>query len=158
MPDPHPSSLYAILQRFAARQPREEVARQYAISSGMELDRRVLSFVAFLTSAVFLPLWLCALLSVLEMAAELAGFWLMRSLDPARQPLRYFGMLASYMVSQAAYCLVPVLCWQLDDPMAKSYAVGAMMVSLIHVATVRTVHLPLAMAGGGVIEIGRAHV
>ncbi len=156
MSHPQPSPLARVLLRFAERQPREEVARQFSVADGMETDRRVLSFVAFMVPAAFLPLWLCALLFVLDTLTEVTGYRLMRGLDPPRQPRRYFAMLASYMTSQAIYCLVPVLCWQMADPMAKSYAVGMTMVSLIHITTVRTVHLPLALAGVGVTTFASA--
>lgn len=144
-------SLAETLLRFARKQPLEEVSRQYGVIRRMEVDRRVLSCIAFLTASVFLPFWVCLVLFVLDTVSELLGYLLLGRLDPPNQPMRYFFMLASYAVSQASYCILPVLCWQLDDPLAKSYAVGLTLVSLIHIATVRTVHLPLAMVGGGAI-------
>lgn len=142
-----------ILLRFAQGQPREEIAHQYGVIARMETDRRVLSAVAFLASAVFLPFWAVILLFGLDMAAEYAGFRLLSGLDPQANPRRYLMMLASYAASQAIYCVMPALCWQLDDGMAKAYAVGTTLVSLMHIATVRTVHLPLAIVGGGIIAL-----
>ncbi len=156
MPKPQPFPIVAFFQRFAQRQTREEVARQFSVISGMETDRRVLSFVAFMVPAAFLPLWLCLLLFILDTGAEIAGFRLMKRLDPPRQPQRYFWMLTGFVVAQALYCAVPVLCWQLPDPMAKSYAIGMTMASLIHITTVRTVHLPLALTGTGVTTLAAA--
>ncbi len=93
-------SLPTTWQNFARRQPREELARQYVVVAQLQRDRRALSIVAYMTAAVFLPIWLCVLLFLIDTVAELAGVVLLRDLDPAAQPLRYYAMLASYMVAR----------------------------------------------------------
>ncbi|MBI1171900.1 response regulator [bacterium] len=143
--------LLSILTRFAERQSAEEVARQYAVILREELHRRVLVVLAFATAAIYLPWGLCLGLLAVEFGGELAGLRLMSVADPQRRPGRYLAMLACYVVSQIAYCLVPALIWQTPDPLAKAFAVGSILVTLIHVSTIRTVHLPLALTGGLVV-------
>ncbi len=150
---PQDAALSNIPMRFAERQSHVEVARQYDVISRMETDRRVLSLIVFMISAVFLPVWVVAGLFILDMGAEWVGFSLLSGLDPTEQPRRYLAMLISYTFSQTCYSIIPVLCWQLDDAMAKSFAVGMSLVSLIRTATVRTVHLPLAVVGGGSLTL-----
>jgi signal transduction histidine kinase/CheY-like chemotaxis protein len=150
---PQTASLASTLTRFAKRQPRDEVARQFGVIARIESDRRVLTVIAFASSAVFLPVWLWALLCMLDLGLEILGLRLLQDLDPLHDPGRYLAMLGAYGLSQMVYCVVPVLCWQLEDPMAKSLAVGLLLVSLIHICTVRTVHLPLAVMGGVTITL-----
>lgn len=139
------------LIRFAERQSLDEVARQFSVVRQSETARRVLAMVAFASAVIFLPWGLCLTMFVVECAGEFVGFHLMKTADPQNRPQAYIAMLASYLVSQIGYCVLPVLIWQLPDPFAKAYAVGAMLVTLMHVASIRTVHLPLAMIGAGVV-------
>lgn len=151
-----PQTLPAKLRHFAMSQPREEIARQFSVVHRIERQRRLLLLVPFVVGAVFLPVWVCVLLFALDTASEVAGYRLLRGLDPEAQPRRYLTMLACYVAAQVSYCLMPVLCWQMDLPMTHAFAVGATMVTLVHLTTVRTVHLPLGLAGGITVIVASA--
>lgn len=140
-------SLTERLRRFAQAQSHEEIGRQFLVIRRVETQRRLLTAITFAVATLFLPVWLCATLFALDGAAELAGLRLMRGLDSAGQPGRYLAMLASYIAAQVFYCLLPVLCWQIDAPMSQAFAVGTAMLTLMHLATVRSVHLPLGLGG-----------
>lgn len=140
-------TIYSTLIRFAERQSPDEIARQYSVVRQAETSGRLLAVVAFGTAALFLPWGLCLAMLVVAFAGELVGFHLMKSADPQGHPGQYVAMLAGYLVSQVSYCVLPVLIWQLADSFSKAHAVGSMLVTLMHVAPIRTVHLPLAMAG-----------
>ena len=148
-----PVTLFADPKRFAARQSPEEIARQFAIARQTITERRVLALAAFVTALPFLPVWFCAVLGVVDTAFDIVGTRLIANLDPGKDPLRYLAAMVIEVAAQASYCLIPVLCWQLPDPMAKAYAVGIITITLVALTTVRTVHLPLALLGAGTVTL-----
>ena len=77
----------------------------------------------------------------------------MNQLDPQHQPGRYVLMLASFSLSQVVFTVVPALIWQNPDGFAKAFAVGMYFVNLVHLATVRAVHLPLTLTSLSVTAV-----
>lgn len=124
---------------------QEELAHQFAAMQRFETERRVLAIIPFLLSAVWLPFWLCLALLAANFLTELIGFSTLRRLVANRNRVGYRTALAAYALSQLFYLIVPAMVWQFDDPMAKAVALGISMVNLIHIATIRSVHMPLAM-------------
>ena len=145
--------MYEYLKDFAANQSRAEVHRQFAVSNLMEVQRRLLALLAFALASIFLPIWICAVLAVIDTACEMLALRIMRDVDPPSQPGRYLAMLACFSLAGASYCMVPVLVWQLDDPFSKAYAVGTTILTLVQLSTVRTVHLPLALVGVATVTV-----
>ncbi|MBC7478577.1 MAG: response regulator [Pseudorhodobacter sp.] len=131
---------------YAMSQSAEEVRRQAVLVNRIEIRRRSLAALPFMAGMIFLPPLICLALAVANGVLELLALRLLNSTDPARQPRRYLGMLALFGLANVAHMMLPALAWQLDDPFSKAYAIGAIMVNIVHVATVRTVHFPLAMA------------
>jgi signal transduction histidine kinase/CheY-like chemotaxis protein len=136
--------MHVRLLNFARSQSSEELALQHETCRRVERDRLILAVVPFAVAALYLPLWICLVLLVLDIAFETAGIRLLKGQDPQARPKRYFLMLAAYGAAQVAYNAVAILVWQNPDSFAKSFAVGVFVINLVHLSTVRTVHLPLS--------------
>jgi signal transduction histidine kinase len=126
---------------------REELARQYKIIRGEYLLRIVF---------VGLGYWLCSLyvapsvmlaLFFVEVIGEFLSQYLLRGLDPIKSPRRYLAFLLSLVPMEAALITAAGLVWLQDDPYAKSIAIGIVMASLLHLCSVRSIHLPLGVVG-----------
>ena len=131
------------LHTFAKTRSRTELALQYDTCAGVERNRLILAVVPFVVAALYLPWWLCAGLAVLDTILETSAIRQLKQADPALHPGRYLLMLATYAAGQAVYGSISALVWQDPDDFAKSLAVGVFLINLVHLSTVRTVHLPL---------------
>ena len=144
-------NLLAELKRFALRQSAEEIARAYSNAKRTTFARRALTLVVFIAATAFLPLWLCALLLACDFASDMLGVRLLSDLDPGRTPNRYLAMLGVAAASQAFFCVIAVLCWQLPDPLARAFALGSLTILLVERTTMNPQHLPLALLGAATI-------
>ena len=132
-------------RKFAQAQSIEELRRQYRVIHRIEARRRVLALLPFAIAAIFLPAWLCLALMIVDTALELIGVKLLGEVDPPNQPGRYLLVLTIFVVSQFAYMTVPAVLWHDPDPYAKAFAVGMLLVNVVHLSTIRSVHYPLAI-------------
>jgi hypothetical protein len=48
---------------------------------------------------------------------------------------------------EVIYTLPPGLIWQIEDPFARAFSLGMIMITLIHLTTVRAIHLAQGVAG-----------
>jgi signal transduction histidine kinase/CheY-like chemotaxis protein len=131
---------------FAKSQSRSELSLQYDTCRGVETNRLILAVVPFAIAAIYLPFWLCAGLAVLNAILETMALRMMKGLEPPARPGRYLRMLATYAAAQVVYGSIYAMVWQNPDSFAKSLAIGIFLVNLVHLSTVRTVHLPLTFA------------
>ena len=145
--------MFPFVTQFARAQDKQELQRQFDVAIEKEVERRILALIAFLMAAMFLPLAVCAALAVVDTLAEMLGMYLLRRQDPARHPGRYIAMMCCFLAAQISYCIIPALIWQMENPFAKAYAVGATMVTLIQLSTVRAVHLPLGVIGSVTVTV-----
>ena len=134
-------------------QSRQEVQRQYSASHQVERQRLILAILPFAVASLYLPPLLCLGLGLAHAILETVGLRLMNQLDPQHQPGRYVLMLASFSLSQVVFTVVPALIWQNPDGFAKAFAVGMYFVNLVHLATVRAVHLPLTLTSLSVTAV-----
>jgi len=153
--------MFSSMIHFAAFQSVEEIRRQVVLANRIEMRRRILAVIPFMAGMIFLPPWICLALAVANGLLEILALRLLNSTDPGKQTWRYLGMLGLYGLANAVYMTLPALAWQLDDPFSKAYAIGAILINVMHVATVRTVHFPLAMAiyvaSAVVVLLGNSH-
>ncbi|NBZ87013.1 hybrid sensor histidine kinase/response regulator [Stagnihabitans tardus] len=140
------SGLLARALDFARRQPASEIAHQARVLRGFALRRRALVTVAFGIGLAYQPLWVAALFYALDVFFDLTSMRLLDDLDPAEKPGRYLWALATNMALSATFTLYPALSWLVDAPMAKAYALGLVLIALIHHSTLRNVHLPLSLS------------
>ena len=132
---------------------RDELARQYKILRGEFLVRMVLLVVAYGVCAIYVNPWIMLALFTVELMGELLSQALLRGLDPVRSPRRYLAYLLSLVPMEAALITAAGLVWLQDDPYAKSIAVGIVMGSLLHLCSVRSMHLPLGVTGMATVTV-----
>ena len=136
-----------------------EMERQRQILLREMPERLALTALAFALATVFadpeivLVLWAVNLLTELAANAALAR--------AGRSRRFYVLALALTVVIETAYVLAAGLAWYDPDSHAKAFAVGMAVVTLMHLATVRSIHLPIGLAGlagaGGTILATTAH-
>jgi signal transduction histidine kinase/CheY-like chemotaxis protein len=126
---------------------RDELARQYRIIRGEFALRIVLVGVAYGLCSLFISPVIAWTLFFVEILGEIFSQRLLRGLDPVRSPRRYVGFLLSLVPMEAAIISAAGLLWLHDDPYAKAIAVGIVMGSLLHLSSVRSIHLTLGVIG-----------
>lgn len=126
---------------------REELARQYRIIRGEFLPRIILVAVAYGLCSLFIPPVVAGALFLVEILGEFISQRLLRGLDPVRSPRRYLGFLLSLVPMEAAIISAAGLVWLQDDAYAKAIAVGIVVGSLLHLSSVRSIHLTLGVIG-----------
>jgi signal transduction histidine kinase len=126
---------------------REELARQYRIIRGEFVVRMALVALAYAICGIYVSPWIMAALFMVEVVGELSAQRLLRGLDPVRSPRRYWLFLLILVPMEASLITAAGLVWMQDDPYAKSIAVGIVMGSLLHLCSVRSIHLALGIVG-----------
>jgi len=125
----------------------DEIARQLDLIWRERWARIGLTNLAYALCLLFLPLWVVLACAFVNFTTEMLSMHLMRGLDPRRQPWRHRSVLLLNFLMELGFALAPVLVWQSQSPYAKPFAVGMVMTTLLQVATVRALHLPLGLAG-----------
>ena len=141
------------LVTYLRKQDPEEISRQHELLAGLQVVRMVLTVVAYGLAVMFLPFWLCAILSAIDVAAETIGLRAMRNLNPAKQLWRYGVTLACVVVAEVCYSFAAALIWQIDGTYSKALAVAMVCLSLMQLTSVRTVHLVYAYTGWSAIVL-----
>jgi len=131
----------------------DEIRRQLQVLSREKWPRIVLTTLAFALSTVFLPLWVAALAAAVDIAGEITGMRLMQGLDPKRDVSRYRLSIVSIFVMEASYAFTAGLVWLQPDLHAQAFALGMIMITLIHLSTVRAIHLPFGIAGFAAVAL-----
>ncbi len=126
---------------------RNELARQFDILWRERWQRLTLTGVAYLLCTIYLPFWICALCALVNILAEIAGMRMMARMDLAKDLGEYRAVLGMVFAVEVAYCLPAAMIWQLNDPYAKAFALGMVMMTIIHLTTVRAIFLPQGLAG-----------
>jgi two-component system, sensor histidine kinase len=130
-------------------QASREMAHQYEILWRERWQRLGLTCVAFAICTIYLPLWVCVSCALVNVLAEIASMRMMRDLDPVAQPREALAVGTMVFALEIAYCLPAGMIWQMTDASAKAYALGMIMMTIIHLTTVRAIYLPLGLAGFG---------
>jgi signal transduction histidine kinase/CheY-like chemotaxis protein len=140
-------SLFASLSNADGERLRDELARQYRIIRGEYVFRLFLVAVAYGLCSLFVWPALMLLLLGVELVGEFVSQRLLRGLDPVRSPGSYLGFLFSLVPMEAAIIAAAGMVWLHDDPYAKAISVGIVMGALLHLSTVRSIHLTLGCIG-----------
>lgn len=135
------------LSRSEGERLRDELKRQFRILRGEFALRIVLVGFGYAVCAIYVDPALMGALFCVEVGGELVSQRLLRGLDPARSPRRYRAFLLSLVPMEAAMTMAAGLVWMQDDPYAKSIAIGIVMGSLLHLCSVRSIHLALGAVG-----------
>lgn len=139
--------LFARLSNAESERLRDELARQYRIIRGEFVLRMFLVALAYGLCSLYVWPQLMLVLFCVELVGEYASQRLLRGLDPVRSPGRYLAFLFSLVPMEAAIISAAGMVWLQDDPYAKAIAVGIVMGALLHLSTVRSIHLTLGFVG-----------
>ena len=133
---------------------RHELERQQAILYNEAPVRFVASVFAYIMAAVFMPVAFVVMAALVNLAAEVGSYLLMRDVPTLlSSKTRHWGVVACTFVLEACFVLPPALMWQLDNPLLKALAVGTAISTMMHVSTVRAIHLPMGLSGALAIAI-----
>lgn len=135
------------LSKSEGERVREELARQYRMLRGEFAVRILLLALGYAVCSIYVNPTVMVALFLVEFVGELASQWLLRGLDPVKSPHRYKVFLLSLVPMEAAVITAAGLVWMQDDPYAKSVAIGIVMGALLHLCSVRSIHLALGTIG-----------
>ncbi len=125
----------------------EELKRQRTILLREMPERVALTTLAIALCTMFANPWALAATLVVYLLAEAAGPWLQDPDRMERSALWYGAAMAQSVVVEAAYMAAAGLVWQDEDLFSKAFATGMAAMTLMHLATVRSIHLPAGLAG-----------
>ncbi len=126
---------------------RDELARQYRILMKEAPVRLVMTALAYALASRFLPLPIVLISFAVNLAGEVMSARALRDLDPAREPSRYRQCLTWVFILELAFSVVPAMVWHLEGEYMKAFAVGLAVSTIMHVSTVRAIHLPMGITG-----------
>jgi signal transduction histidine kinase/ActR/RegA family two-component response regulator len=125
----------------------QEIARQLDILWRERWQRLGITCIGYLVFSIFVPFWISAVCMVVNMTTELISMRLMQGLDPKANLRDYRLVQVLTFVIEVSYCFSPGLIWQLEEPNAKAFALGAVLLAVIHLTTVRAIDLKQGLAG-----------
>lgn len=127
--------------------PAEELTRQRLILLRERPERVALGSLAFALCAIIAePRPLLAAWAV-YLLAETIGPWLNRPERLLKSRVWYACSVVHAMLGPSAYMLAAGMVWDVEGSFSKAFAVGMTMMNLMHLATVRAIHLPTGLAG-----------
>jgi signal transduction histidine kinase/CheY-like chemotaxis protein len=127
---------------------KEELKRQSEVLNREAPLRFVATLLGFCVAAIYLPAWVIVLAMLGDLGGEIVSYLLFRNIDAlARDRWRKRTVVAATFVMECSFVLPPGMLWHLDDPYAKALAVGLAAGTMMHIATARSIHLPLSLAG-----------
>lgn len=132
---------------------RDELLRQYRIIRGEFAVRIILVALAYAICAIYVSPMIMGALFLVEVIGEATAQRLLRGLDPTRSPGRYRLFLLTLVPMEASLVTAAGLVWMQDDPYAKSIAIGIVMGSLLHLCSVRSIHLALGVIGMATVAV-----
>lgn len=139
-----------------AEELREELARQYRILMKDAPIRLASTTLAYGLSSLFLPIWILLVCYAVNLGGEIISLRALKSLDPVADPARYRKCLTWVFILEMAFSILPALIWHLEGPYMKAFAVGLAVTTVMHLSTVRAIHLPMGLTG--VAAIGSAAI
>jgi signal transduction histidine kinase/ActR/RegA family two-component response regulator len=131
---------------------RYELAQQSLQLEREKWVRRFATMLGFAMGLIYLPLWVVAPLAIINLAADIAGGRIFR--DPAwlaASAQRRAAVNALVCIIETTFVLPAGIMWHIEDPFAKSLAVGLAASAMMHLATVRAIHLPQGLWGGAAL-------
>jgi two-component system, sensor histidine kinase len=126
---------------------RDELARQYRILMKEAPVRLVMTSLAYALASLFLPLSIVLISFAVNLVGEIMSARALRNLDPVREPSRYIQCLAWVFILELGFSVVPAMVWHLEGEYMKAFAVGLAVSTIMHVSTVRAIHLPMGITG-----------
>jgi signal transduction histidine kinase/CheY-like chemotaxis protein len=132
---------------------KDELGRQYSILMKDAPVRLVTTLLAYGLAGQFLPMWITLTCCAVNLGGEIVSALALKDLDPAKEPARYRYCLIWVFILELAFSIVPAALWHVDGPYMKAFAVGLAVTGIMHVSTVRAIHLPMAITGFAAIAV-----
>jgi two-component system, sensor histidine kinase len=126
---------------------RDELARQYRIIRSEFAMRLLLLGLIYALCGLYVGTEILIGLYLVEIVGEFTSRWLLQGLDPVRTPGRYVAFLLVLVPMEGALMTAAGLVWLQDDPYAKAIAIGIVVGALLHMCSVRSIHLALGVVG-----------
>lgn len=130
-----------------ATSPAEQIASQLDLVEREKAVRLGLTAMAYGLTIVFVPLWLALVAGMINLLAEIISMRLMKGLDPVVSPMRHAVTVAMVFLMELCFASISGLIWISGLPYSQPFALGMVMITIIQVTTVRSIHLPHAIAG-----------
>lgn len=131
----------------AAAETRDELGRQYRILMKDAPIRLAATTLAYVLTSVFLPLPIVLACYAVNLGGEIMSARALKDLDPEKDPARYRACLVWVFILELGFSIIPAMIWHVEGPYMKAFAVGLAVTSLMHVSTVRAIHLPMGITG-----------
>ena len=132
---------------------RDELGRQYRILAKDAPVRLATTTLAYGLASFFLPLSVILICYATHLLGEIMSARALKGLDPTADPARYRRCLTWVFVLETAFTILPAMFWHVEGPYMKAFAVGLAVTSLMHVSTVRAIHLPMGLTGFAAIAL-----
>lgn len=127
---------------------KEELKRQSELLNREAPLRFVATLLGFLVAGIYLPWGFVLAMMLGDLAGEIVSYLLFRNIDAlARDRWRKRTLIVATFAMEYCFVMPPGLLWHLDDPYAKALAVGLAAGTMMHIATTRSIHLPVGLAG-----------
>lgn len=124
-----------------------ELDRQAEIVSREFAERTVLNLLTYALCLVYLDWRAVLVLCTVNLLAEAWSHRVARDPHRRRSAQGQQITLACVAAMEAAFTGAAGLVWMVEDQYAKAFAVGMVMATLLHLTTVRSIHLPYGLAG-----------
>jgi two-component system, sensor histidine kinase len=132
---------------------RDELARQYRILMKEAPVRLTVTALAYALAGRFLPLPIVLICFAVNLVGEVMSARILRNLDPVQEPSRYRQCLTWVFILELGFTVIPAMIWHLEGEYMKAFAVGLVASTVMHVSTVRAIHLPMGITGLAAIGI-----
>lgn len=130
-----------------------EISRQLELIRSERGSRILLSVLAMLLTAIYLPVWIVILCILGNVTGDVLSMRYMRALSPTRHPVRYRSVMALVFLREFSYTLSAAFVWQHPENYGHSLAVGMIMAQLLQLAMVRAIHIPFGYVGMSAIAL-----
>lgn len=126
----------------------EELKRQSEVLNREAPLRFVATLVGFCVAGIYLPWWFIGTMMAGDLGGEILSYYLFRNVEAlARDKWRRQVAVIATFTLEYCFVLPAGMLWHLDDPYAKALAVGLAAGTMMHIATTRSIHLPVGLAG-----------
>lgn len=120
---------------------QDEILRQWVRLKADLPSRQIGVAFGFLLFSVFLPLSVTLAAYALNIVTEVTQVRLMRRFTERPTRLGQAAIITNSVIGMAAFCVPPMLLWDLDDPIAGYVAALALIGALLNVSVMRAAHL-----------------
>lgn len=126
----------------------EELKRQAEVLNREAPLRFVATLLGFCVAGIYLPWWIIVMMMTGDLAGEIVSYRLFRNVEAlARDKWRKQAVIVATFTLEYCFVLPAGMLWHLDDPYAKALAVGLAAGTMMHIATTRSIHLPVGLSG-----------